>query len=110
MYDVQHHYRWHEIDLLATENKINQFQARYKNSDPMSDLQEEFEATGSASWINSDLYPNGKIYTKEYTEWLEKQVEELRIKAYVCECDFPLVRTGHNGGYYCGICKKDIKD
>ncbi len=33
----------------------------------MIDLQEEFEATGYTSWINADLYPNGKIYTQEYT-------------------------------------------
>lgn len=46
----------------------------------MNDLQKEFEATGYNSWINSDLYPNGKIYTQEYTEWLEKQVIELRSK------------------------------
>lgn len=45
----------------------------------MTDLQKEFEATGYTSWINTDLYPDGKIYTQEYTEWLEKQVQELRI-------------------------------
>ena len=39
-------------------------------------LQREFEATGYASWINSDLYPDGKIYTKEYTEWLERKIVE----------------------------------
>ena len=37
----------------------------------MHKLQIEFESTGYNSWINSDLYPDGKIYTKEYTEWLE---------------------------------------
>lgn len=44
----------------------------------MTDLQKEFEATGYTSWINADLYPDGKIYTKEYTEWLEKKVQALR--------------------------------
>lgn len=44
----------------------------------MTDLQKEFEATGCTSWINADLYPDGKIYTKEYTQWLEKQVLALR--------------------------------
>lgn len=39
-------------------------------------LRKEFEATGYASWINSDAYPDGRIYTKEYTEWLEKQIVE----------------------------------
>jgi hypothetical protein len=44
----------------------------------MTELQKEFEANGYTSWINADLYPDGKIYTKEYTEWLEKQVLALR--------------------------------
>lgn len=46
----------------------------------MTDLQKEFEATGHTSWINSDFYPDGKIYTQEYTEWLERQVVALRQK------------------------------
>jgi len=46
----------------------------------MTSLQKEFEATGYTSWINSDIYPDGKIYTKEYTEWLEKQVSTLRAE------------------------------
>ena len=37
-------------------------------------LREQFEATGYTSWINSEIYPDGRIYTKEYTEWLEKKV------------------------------------
>ena len=44
----------------------------------MTDLQKEFEATGYTSWINADLYTDGKIYTQEYTQWLEKQVLALR--------------------------------
>ena len=44
----------------------------------MTELQKEFEATGYTSWINSDLYPDGKIYTQEYTQWLELQVLALR--------------------------------
>lgn len=44
----------------------------------MTDLQKEFEATGYTSWINADLYPDGKIYTQEYTQWLERQVSALR--------------------------------
>jgi hypothetical protein len=43
----------------------------------MTDLQKEFEASGYTSWINSDLYPDGKIYTQEYTQWLEKRVESM---------------------------------
>jgi len=49
----------------------------------MTDLQKEFEATGYTSWINANLYPDGKIYTQEYTEWLEKQVQALRIALVV---------------------------
>lgn len=44
----------------------------------MTELQKEFEATGYTSWINADLYPDGKIYTQEYTQWLERQVLALR--------------------------------
>lgn len=40
--------------------------------------QAEFEALGYSSWINADIYPNGKIYTQEYTEWLEKNLLHLR--------------------------------
>ena len=43
----------------------------------MNNLQKEFESTGYNSWVNSDLYPDGKIYTKEYTEWLEKKFDEV---------------------------------
>jgi hypothetical protein len=48
----------------------------------MTELQKEFEATGYSSWINSDLYPDGRIYTQEYTQWLEKRIEELTKKPY----------------------------
>lgn len=68
----------------------------------MTELQKEFEATGYTSWINLDLYPNGKIYTNEYVEWLEKRIEALnrkidKSKEYPCHkctgrgcpvCDF----------------------
>lgn len=46
----------------------------------MTDLQKEFEVIGYISWINADIYPNGKIYTQEYTKWLETQVLALRKK------------------------------
>lgn len=37
-------------------------------------LQEQFEAeSGSAAWINADVYPDGKIYTQEYVRWLERK-------------------------------------
>ena len=35
-------------------------------------LRKEFEQIGYNVWINADIYPDGKIYTKEYTEWLER--------------------------------------
>lgn len=44
----------------------------------MNELQKEFEQTGYASWIDSDIYPDGKIFTKEYTKWLENKVIEFR--------------------------------
>ena len=38
-------------------------------------LRQQFEAeTGCASWINADIYPNGRIDTREYTEWLENRL------------------------------------
>ena len=40
----------------------------------MTELQKEFELTGRASWIDSDLYPSRKIYTNGYVEWLEKKI------------------------------------
>lgn len=63
----------------------------------MTDLQKEFEATGYTSWINANLYPDGKIYTQEYTEWLEKQVQELRKHDVV----------GQSEQYFC--CKEQIE-
>lgn len=45
----------------------------------MNELQKEFEATGYTSWINANLYPDGRIYTQEYTQWLEKRVNEFII-------------------------------
>lgn len=47
----------------------------------MKQLQKDFEMqTGKASYINSDIYPCGTIYTKAYTEWLEEKLEHHRLK------------------------------
>ena len=44
----------------------------------MKKLQEQFEKeTGYSSWINSDIYPDGKIHTHEYVKWLESKAENL---------------------------------
>ena len=40
-------------------------------------LRKEFEDKGYSSWINSDIYPDGKIYTKEYTEYLETKLLKI---------------------------------
>jgi hypothetical protein len=69
----------------------------------MTDLQKEFEAMGYASWINSDLYYGGRIYTVEYTEWLEKQVVELRKEKSELPTN-PNAAIG--GGYECSKCGK----
>lgn len=53
----------------------------------MNNLQKEFESKGCVSWINSDLYPDGKIYTKEYTEWLESRLKKRRQKKNKAEAD-----------------------
>jgi hypothetical protein len=77
----------------------------------MTELQKEFEATGYTSWINADLYPDEKIYTKEYTQWLERQVLALRqplVMESVCTCtkfrETPMI----NGKHICSICNKPI--
>ena len=49
----------------------------------MTELQKEFEETGYTSWINTDIYPDNKIYTQEYTQWLERQVRALRHSGVV---------------------------
>lgn len=46
----------------------------------MTDLQKEFESTGFASWVNSDLYPEGKVYTNEYVKWLEAKLGSAEQK------------------------------
>lgn len=46
----------------------------------MNSLQKEFESTGGTSWVNSDLYPDGKTPTKEYVKWLEQRVSESDSK------------------------------
>ena len=52
----------------------------------MNDLQKKFETEKSqASWINSEIYPDGKIYTKPYTEWLEKEIQSLTEQLQKCE-------------------------
>lgn len=43
------------------------------------ELIKEFEDGSShAAWINSDIYPNGKISTQEYVAWLENELTDLR--------------------------------
>lgn len=38
---------------------------------------EKFEKeTGQAAWINSDIYPDGKVSTQSYVNWLEKQLQD----------------------------------
>lgn len=48
----------------------------------MSDIDkyiEEFEKKEPyTAWINSDIYPDGRIYTKEFTQHLFKKNNELK--------------------------------
>ena len=56
------------------------------------ELRKEFESNGYyLSWINADIYPNGKIYTQEYTEWLENQL--LNIRESKTPIDFNKLRN-----------------
>jgi hypothetical protein len=57
---------------------IVSFVSPQEESTSKESLQKEFEATGYASWINADTYPNGRIYTNEYVNWLEKQLTMYR--------------------------------
>ena len=65
----------------------------------MTDLQKEFEVTGYISWINTDLYPDGKIYTQEYTQWLERQVLVLRQPLFIGKCfdEIDMKKAFHEG-------------
>jgi hypothetical protein len=78
----------------------------------MTELQKKFEATGYTSWINADLYPDGKIYTKEYTQWLERQVLALRqppVIGSVCDgCGSKFDAMDIKVGV-CYCCQKEIK-
>lgn len=77
----------------------------------MTDLQKEFEATGYTSWINADLYPDGKIYTQEYTQWLERQVLALR-QPPVSGSVFEQIRQAFADYYIsegCSCCRDDAK-
>jgi len=40
---------------------------------------------------------------------IDKAIDVLK-KEVICICKAPLIRTGNNGGEYCGICEKDIND
>lgn len=77
----------------------------------MEDLQKEFEATGYASWINADLYPDGKIYAKEYTQWLERQVLALRQKPIIASpcCGSELINFRTYGYNECVECGKTYR-
>ena len=69
----------------------------------MKNLRKEFEKeTSFPVWINADIYPDGKIYTREYTEWLETRLENLskqhRPSIEVIEVGYPkslIQRTGN---------------
>lgn len=53
----------------------------------MKEFIKEFEKTGHIAWVNADIYPDGKIYTQEFTEWLAKRLEELERKAWECSVE-----------------------
>ena len=65
----------------------------------MTKLQIEFENTGYTSWINSDIYPDGKIYTQEYTRWLEKELLASRESKFAVPSEESLNVNFHNGHY-----------
>lgn len=45
-------------------------------------LRKKFERDhNSASWINADIYPNGRIFTQEYVYWLEQKLIDISKEA-----------------------------
>ena len=72
------------VVLHTTSGRLAQCELVTTKLKYMTYLQKEFEATGYTSWINADLYPDGKIYTQEYTQWLERQVLALRQTHVIC--------------------------
>jgi hypothetical protein len=67
-----------DIDTkLINEVKLN-VQLKSLNVEFNSEaLRKHYEDIGYTTWINSDIYPDGRIYTKEYTEWIEWQLIKL---------------------------------
>lgn len=46
----------------------------------MENLIKQFEKeSGISATIESELYADGEIYAKEYTEWLEKRIQALSM-------------------------------
>jgi hypothetical protein len=46
----------------------------------MKNLIKQFEKeSGLSAMIESELYTDGEIYAKEYTEWLEKRIQALSM-------------------------------
>ncbi|MFN3758461.1 MAG: hypothetical protein ACK4SF_04520 [Algoriphagus aquaeductus] len=78
----------------------------------MENLIKQFEKeSGISATIESDLYADGEIYTKEYTEWLEKRIQALSMSGVVVSsCDhsdtYPLNQK-YSKCRKCGGCIED---
>ena len=79
----------------------------------VKELRIKFESSGNTCWINSDIYPDGKIYTKEYTEWLENLIinSPQGEAPSVTDNEGKEKHCGHYTkcalGYYCKKTRKD---
>ena len=59
------------------------------------------------AWRRGEDIP--MVEAKDIGMAIDKAIDVLK-KEVICICEAPLIRTGNNGGEYCGICEKDIVD
>lgn len=65
--------------MCITERRHIQCEILNENT-KMENLINQFEKeSGLKATIESDLYADGEIYAKEYTEWLEKRIQALSM-------------------------------
>ena len=57
------------------------------------------------AWRRGEDIP--MVEAKDIGMAIDKAIDVLK-KEVMCICEAPLIRTGNNGGEYCGMCEKDI--
>ena len=76
----------------------------------MENLINQFEKeSGLKATIESDLYADGEIYAKEYTEWLEKRIQALSMSGVVeSDCDRCKGIPESENNVLCQNCMNDL--